>query len=182
MVGRRLAACYPIVYLDAMVFTVRTDGTYASRASYTCYGIDVDGRRDILGFYFSEAEGARAWGRILQDLRERGVEDILVCCVDGLAGFADAIHAVVPEATVQRCVVHAVRNATQFVDDKDRRALHAQLRRVYQADTVARAEAEWHEFASAWGKKYPGVVRKWKPAQREFAERYGERFTKHLNR
>lgn len=172
-VGRPLASCYAIVYLDAMVFTVRTDGQYGSRASYTCYGIDAAGQRDILGFYFTEAEGASAWGRILEDVRARGVEDILICCVDGLAGFSEVIGAVFPKATVQRCVVHAVRSATQFVDDKDRKALHAQLRRVYQAPTLAQADAEWIEFAQQWGGKYPGVIKKWEQGWPELQGYFG---------
>ena len=162
--SRPLASCYAIVYLDAMVFKVRSDGRYAQSASYTCYGIDAHGQRDILGLYFTDAEGAAAWGRILEDIRSRGVEEVLVFCVDGLAGFTEVIGEVYPAALVQRCVVHAVRAATRFVDERDRKALHAALRAVYTAPTRAAAESRWEEFEAAWAGKYPGLIRSWEAA------------------
>ena len=171
--SRPLAACYPIVYLDAIFFQVRQDGRYAQRASYTCYGIDVRGQRDILGFYFEGTEGAHAWGRILQDLHDRGVEEILIVCVDGLRGFREAIEAVYPQAITQRCVVHAVRQVTRLVDDKDRRALHAGLRHVYAAATEELAEANWVEFRQTWASKYPRLIRDWEAVWPELVPYFG---------
>lgn len=159
---------------------MRTEGRYGSRASYTCYGIDCEGRRDVLGFYFTESEGATAWGRVLEDLKSRGVEDILICCVDGLKGFAEAIREVYPRAIVQRCVVHVVRRVTRFVDERDRRALHAGLRKVYKATTLAAAEAQWVEFRGAWQGKYPRLIREWEAIWPEVSTYF--EFGEHLRR
>lgn len=159
--SRQLKSAYVVVYLDAMVFNVRSEGKYSSCASYTCYGVDCHGQRDILGFYFTDNEGSTAWGRVLEDLKSRGVEDILIVCIDGLKGFTAAIKEVYPQAIVQRCMVHVVRNVTRFVDDKDRKALHAQLRKVYKAKTVGEAEMQWIEFKANWQKKYPKLIKDW---------------------
>jgi len=177
---RRLKPVYSVLYLDAMVFTVRSEGSYKSSASYTCYGVDAHGERDVLGFYFTDNEGAVSWGRVLEDLKDRGVEDILIVCVDGLTGFAAAIKEVFPLALVQRCMVHVVRSVTRFVDDKDRKRLHSDLRKVYQASTVGHADTQWLEFKATWGAKYPRLIKKWEQIWPELTTYF--EFGRHLRR
>jgi putative transposase len=137
---RSLYACYPIVYLDAIHYKVREAGHVTSKAIYTCYGINAEGERDILGLYLNEAEGARNWGLILEDLKRRGAEDIFFFCIDGLTGFTEAIEQVYPKAIVQRCIVHMVRTSTRFVSDKDIKKVCADLRKIYTAANIQQAE------------------------------------------
>lgn len=177
---RPLKSAYTVVYLDAMVFNVRSEGKYNSCASYTCYGVDCYGQRDVLGFYFTDNEGSIAWGRVLEDLKSRGVEDILIACIDGLTGFTEVIKDVYPLAIVQRCMVHVVRNVTRYVDDKDRRALHTQLRKVYHAKTVSQADAQWKEFKATWESKYPRLIEKWETLWPELTSYFN--FGEHLRR
>lgn len=140
---RRLRSLYAIVYLDAVHFKVRHEGQYASRAFYTVYGIDAEGQRDLLGLYINQSEGANRWGLVLEDIRDRGVEDVLVFCTDDLAGFSQAISEVYPLAIIQKCIVHKVRSSTRFVDDKDSKAVRKDLRTVYTASTRKRPEPLW---------------------------------------
>jgi putative transposase len=158
---RRLRSLYAIVYLDAVHFKVRHEGQYASRAFYTVYGIDAEGQRDLLGLYINESEGAYRWGLVLEDLRERGVEDVLIFCTDDLTGFSEAISEVYPLAIIQKCIVHKVRSSTRFVDDKDSKALRKDLRTVYTAPTQEAARMAMDAFTVTWGNKYGQLVESW---------------------
>jgi transposase-like protein len=158
---RPLAPCYPIVYLDAIHYHVREDGKVVSKAVYTAYGVSVDGYRDILGLYLSESEGARQWGLILEDLKRRGVQDILFCCIDGLTGLTQIIGEVFPLTIVQRCIVHMIRTSTRFVADKDIRRVCADLRKIYTAPNRQQASLALEEFSATWNKKYKEIQPKW---------------------
>lgn len=158
---RRLQAFYPVVYLDAVHFKVRHEGRYDSRAFYTVYSIDAEGQRDLLGLYVQANEGATRWGLVLEDLKRRGVEDILIACTDDLAGFSEAISDVFPATVVQKCIVHQVRNSLRFVDDKDRKKLSTALRKVYRAANRQEAQIALDTFAQVWGEKYPSIVEQW---------------------
>ena len=158
---RRLQAFYPIVYLDAIHFKVRHEGRYEQRAFYTVYAVDFEGQRDLLGMYVQGREGAHLWGLVLEDLCQRGVEDILVVCTDNLTGFSEAIAEVFPAAIVQKCIVHQVRNSLRFVDDKDRKAVVKDLKSIYRAATRQQALQARQVFAQRWGDKYAYIVRQW---------------------
>lgn len=158
---RRLRSLYAIVYLDAVHFKVRHEGQYDSRAFYTVYGIDAEGQRDLLGLYINESEGANRWGLVLEDIRERGVEDVLVFCTDDLSGFSQAISEVYPLSIIQKCIVHKVRSSTRFVDDKDTKALRKDLRTVYTAPTREAARTAMDAFRVTWGSKYGQLVESW---------------------
>jgi putative transposase len=158
---RPLAGCYPIIYLDAIHFKVRESGHVVSKAIYTCYGVNADGQRDVLGLYLGESEGARQWGLILEDLKRRGVEDVFFFCIDGLIGFKDVIEQVYPNAIIQRCIVHMIRNSTRFVRDKDLKAVCADLRKIYTATNRDQAEIALEAFGERWDKKYREIKPKW---------------------
>lgn len=158
---RRLGSLYAIVYLDAVHFKVRYEGQYSSRAFYTVYGIDAEGRRDLLGLYVNENEGARRWGLVLEDLQERGVEDVLVFCTDDLSGFSEAISEVYPLSVIQKCIVHKVRSSTRFVDDKDSKAVRKGLRTIYTANTREAARTAMAAFTVAWSSKYGRLIASW---------------------
>ncbi|MCZ2100781.1 MAG: IS256 family transposase [Chitinophagales bacterium] len=159
--NRALKSCYPIIYLDAIHFKVRESGTIISKAIYTCYGVDSDGERDILGLYVDNAEGARYWGLILEDLQRRGIEDVFIFCVDGLKGFKEVINQVYPQANVQRCIVHMIRQSTRFVAWSDARKLNSDLRAVYTASNETGARIAMNAFESKWNEKYPEVAKSW---------------------
>lgn len=158
---RRLHSLYAIVYLDAVHFKVRHEGQYSSRAFYTVYGIDAEGQRDLLGLYINESEGAYRWGLVLEDLKERGVEDVLIFCTDDLSGFSEAISEVYPLSIIQKCIVHKVRSSTRFVDDKDSKAVRKGLRSVYTAPTREAARTAMDAFTITWGGKYGQLVESW---------------------
>jgi putative transposase len=158
---RPLAGCYVIVYLDAIHYKVREDGHVISKAVYTCYGVCVDGQRDVLGLYLSESEGTRQWGLILEDLKRRGVSDILFFCVDGLSGFKDVIEQVYPNSIIQRCIVHMVRNSTRFVSDRDIKAVCTDLRKIYTSANREQAEVALEAFGDRWDNKYKEIRPKW---------------------
>ena len=159
--SRPLLALYAIVYLDAVHFKVRYEGRYTSRAFYTVYGVDAEGQRDLLGLYVNENEGASRWGLILEDLKRRGVEDILVCCTDDLTGFSEVISEVYPLSVIQKCIVHKVRSSTRFVDDKDSKAVRRDLRTVYTATSREEARTKMDTFKVTWGSKYGHLVNSW---------------------
>jgi putative transposase len=159
---RSLQPFYAVVYLDAMHFKVRHEGRYESRAFYTVYAVDWEGNRDLLGMYVQGSEGSTRWGIVLEDLRKRGVEDILVTCTDDLTGFSGVIAEVFPKAIVQKCIVHQVRNSLKFVDDKDSRKVAASLRKVYGAVTREGAQSALDLFDSEWGKKYSYIAEQWR--------------------
>lgn len=159
---RPLEAFYAIVYLDAVYFKVRYEGRYVNRAFYTVYAVTWDGQRDLLGMYVQSGEGAHRWGIVLEDLRRRGVQDILVICTDNLKGFSETIHEVFPHSIVQKCIVHQVRNSLKFVDDQDRKKLTVDLRKVYTATTREQAELALEAFAVKWDEKYEYIARNWR--------------------
>lgn len=158
---RPLSGCYPVVYLDAIVFKVREDNRVINKAIYTIYGVNAEGQRDILGLYLNETEGARQWGLILEDIKRRGVEEVFFFCVDGLKGFKEVIQTVFPRSIVQRCVVHMIRSSTRFVSDKDIKALCADLRKIYTAANREQASVALVAFGERWDGKYKEVRQKW---------------------
>lgn len=159
--NRRLQSCYPIIYLDGIYFTVKENGLFAKRVFYTVYGVDAEGRRDLLGMYMRPSESSSNWGMILEDLQNRGVEDVFFFCVDGLSGFADTIREIYPAAFVQRCIVHMIRNCVRFVSDKDIKRVCADLRLIYSATSRTDAEIALAAFKEKWDKKYPTIAKKW---------------------
>lgn len=164
---RPLNTCYPIVYLDAIHYKVRQEGQVITKAIYTCYGVDVDGNRDVLGLYLSSSEGANQWGLILEDLKKRGIEEVFFFCVDGLKGFSTAILEVFPNSIVQRCIVHMIRTSTRFVSDKDRRAVCRDLRKIYTAANRDQALLALEAFGQSWDKKYNEIRPKWESSWEE---------------
>ena len=159
---RPLQAFYAVIYCDAIHFNLRQDGSTDSAAVYTIYGIDAHGQRDILAVELSEGgEGASQWSVCLQSLKQRGVEDVLVVCAHGLAGFAEAVNHHFPQSVFQRCLVHIIRNCMRHVDYKDRRPLCADLRSVYQATSRLQGQQALEEARLRWSKKYPHVFRIW---------------------
>ena len=159
---RPLEAIYPFIYLDAIHYKVREDGRYISKAFYTVLGVNLEGRKEILGLYLNESEGAKFWLQVLTDLSNRGVKDILIASVDGLTGFPDAINAVFPDTEVQLCVVHQIRNSLKYVASKDQKQFAGELKSVYQAFTKDEAAAALDKMQEKWGKKYPIVFDSWR--------------------
>lgn len=159
---RELESFYPIVYLDAIHFKVRRDNKYESSAFYTVYSVNWQGRRDLLGLYVQGSEGASKWGLILEDLKKRGVQDILVTCTDNLKGFSEIISEVFPETIIQKCVVHQVRNSLKYVDEKDRKKVIVDLRKIYTSTTREQAENSLIAFEVSWADKYQYIVKQWK--------------------
>jgi putative transposase len=158
---RQLEAFYGVIYMDAIHFKVRHEGKYSLRAFYTVYSINIEGSRDLLGMYIAESEGANRWGMVLQDLRRRGVEDVLVFCTDNLAGFSEAMGDVFPGTVVQKCLVHKIRNSTRFVNDSDLKKVNSALRTVYTSENIAAALTAFAAFKVSWEKKYPALVESW---------------------
>ena len=159
--SRALQSLYIVIFLDAIHFKVREDGVVKSKAVYTVYGVDSEGNRDVLALKIGQAESAKEWGRILDSIKDRGVDDVLFFAVDGLSGFKEAILAVFPEAIVQRCVVHMVRSSLRFVDDMDFKQIAKGLKAIYTADNEAEGQACLDAFAQEWGAKYPEIVKAW---------------------
>lgn len=159
---RPLEEIYAVVYLDAIHFHVRCDGRIVKKAVYIALGIDLDGKRDVLGMYVGENESAKFWLSILNGLKNRGVKDILITCVDGLTGFPQAISAVFPKTEIQHCIIHQIRNTTRFVSYKDIKALMADLKRVYTAVSEDIALMELDTFSENWDGKYPTTSKSWR--------------------
>jgi putative transposase len=159
---RPLAAVWPIVYLDALFLKVREEGKVVTKALYVAVGVNLQGRKELLGLWLGQQEGAKFWLQILTEMKGRGVTDILILCVDGLKGLPEAIASVFPEATIQTCVVHLVRHSLRFVNDKDRKAVAADLKPIYQAVTEAEALQALEHFQSQWDKKYPVIAKSWR--------------------
>lgn len=160
--NRPLDSLYPILYLDCIVVKVRQDKRVLNKAIYIALGINLEGEKEVLGLWLSENEGAKFWLSVLTELKNRGIQDAFIACVDGLTGFPDAINAVFPQTKVQLCIVHMVRNALRFVAWKDRKAVAADLRRIYQSVTVEEAERELDIFAEKWDGKYPSISIMWR--------------------
>ncbi|MBE0647337.1 MAG: IS256 family transposase [Bacteroidales bacterium] len=158
---RDLAPCYPIVYLDAIHYKVREDGSVKSKAVYSVYGVNIDGERDVLGLYLSESEGARHWGLILEDLKRRGVEDVFFFCVDGLRGFKQVIQEIYPLSIIQRCIVHMVRTSTRFVSYKDIKEVCADLKKIYTSANRDQAAIALEAFGAKWDSRYKEIRPKW---------------------
>ncbi|MEJ1242557.1 IS256 family transposase [Chryseolinea sp. T2] len=160
--ARPLESLYCIVWLDAMHYKVKDQGKMVSRAVYHILGIDTEGRKELLGMYVSESEGANFWLGVLSDLRNRGLEDILIACIDNLKGFAEAIQTTFPKTEVQSCIVHQIRNSLKYVATKDQRPFLADLKEVYQATTKEFAEQQLNTLEEKWGKKYAIVINSWR--------------------
>lgn len=159
--ARPLESLYPFVWLDAIHYKVKDGGKYVSKAVYTILGVRLDGKKEILGLYLSESEGANFWLSVLTDLQARGVEDILIASVDGLKGFPEAINAIFPKTEVQLCIVHQIRNSIRYVVSKEQKEFAKDLRLIYQAPTKEVAEEELLKLEEKWGKKYPLVINSW---------------------
>jgi putative transposase len=160
--SRPLDPIYGIVYLDALYVKMRHEGRVENRAVYVAIGVDLDGRKDVLGLWTSNNEGAKFWLGVLTELRNRGVKDILIVCIDGLKGFPQAIESVFPEARVQLCIVHMVRASLNYVNWKERKQVAADLKAIYRASTERQAEQELNEFITKWGHKYQAIGKLWK--------------------
>lgn len=161
--SRRLEPTWPIVYLDALVVKVRDDGVVGNKSAYLALGVNMEGRKEVLGLWIAQTEGAKFWLHVLTELKNRGVEDILVAVCDGLTGFPDAIAAAFPQTTVQTCIVHMVRNSLRYVSWGNRKAIAAELRKIYRSATVDEAEAALTAFEeSDWGTAYPSISRSWR--------------------
>jgi putative transposase len=158
---RPLEPLYPILFLDALMVKIRHEGRVENRAVYVAIGIDLDGRKDVLGLWTSANEGAKFWLQVLTELRNRGVKDIFIACVDGLKGFPQAIETVFPQAQVQLCIVHLVRASLNYVSWKERKQVAQELKTVYRAATEEEARREMAAFAERWNQKYPTIAAMW---------------------
>jgi len=159
--NRPLDAVYPIVYLDALVTKVHGDGGVSNRAVYVALGVSLEGKKEVLGLWLGENEGAKFWLRVLTEMKNRGLEDILIACVDGLSGFVEAIGTAYPQTQVQSCIVHAVRNSLKFVSWKERKEVAADLRCIYKSATRELAEKERANFRTKWDPKHPIIGDQW---------------------
>jgi putative transposase len=160
--SRTLESVYPIVFLDCLVVKCRQDGKISNMSVYLALGINMEGRKELLGIWIAKTEGAKFWLSVLTELQNRGVKDIFIACVDGLKGFPEAIEAIFPKTQVQLCIVHMVRNSVRYVNWKDRKELCADLKMIYTATTVGKAEMALDEFAGKWDKTYPTISKSWR--------------------
>ena len=158
---RPLEQIYPILYLDALVIKIRDGQAVRNFACYLAIGVNLEGERDVLGIWFQKTEGAKFWLQVLTDLKQRGVQDVLICCVDGLTGFPEAIEAVYPKTWVQTCIVHLIRSSLKFVPYKDMRAVAHDLKPIYTAVDRDHAWEELERFAETWDGKYPMISQSW---------------------
>ena len=159
--SRPLESIYPIVYLDCIMVKIRKDGGVINQAIYLALGINLEGHKELLGFWISENEGAKFWLKVLTELQARGVKDILIACVDGLKGFPDAIQTVYPQTQIQLCIVHMVRNSVKYVPWKDYKAVTADLKTIYQAATEEQALQALTHFSERWDAQYPQISKSW---------------------
>ena len=162
MQQRPLERVYPIVYLDALVVKVRDEGVVRNKSVYLVLGINCHGIKEVLGLWIDRGEGAKFWPKILNELKTRGVDDILIACCDGLKGFPEAIEAAFPEATVQTCIVHMIRNSLRYVSYKDRKSVAKALKPVYAAASREEAASALEAFDEAWGVRYPMISESWR--------------------
>lgn len=160
--NRPLDAVYPIVYLDCIVLKIRHNKRVINKSMYLALGINLEGHKELLGLWLAETEGATFWLSVLTELKARGLQDILIACVDGLKGFPDAIAAEYPHTKVQLCIVHMVRNSLKYVSWKDYKAVTADLKRIYQSATEAEASQELERFAATWDAQYPKIAQSWR--------------------
>lgn len=171
--NRPLDPLYPVLYLDALFVKARHEGRVQSKAVYLAVGITLDGEKDLLGLWIAESEGSKFWLGVLTELQNRGVEDVLICCVDGLTGFSEAVQAVFPLTLVQLCIVHMVRGSLRFVNWKDRKAVARDLRAVYRAPTEAAGRAALIAFGERWDAAYPTIRPAWERHWDELSVFYG---------
>ena len=159
--NRPLEEIYPIIFLDAMHFKCSEGNTVISKAFYTVLGINQEGKKDVLGLYLSESEGANFWLGVLTDLQNRGIKDILIACIDGLKGFPEAINSIFPKTEIQLCIIHQIRNSLKYIASKNQKEFMVDLKEVYQANSKDLAESKLLELEEKWGKKYPLVLKSW---------------------
>jgi putative transposase len=171
--SRPLADVYALLFLDAIHYKVRHEGRIVSKAAYVVIGINLEGMKDVLGIWVGESESAKFWLSVLSEIKSRGTRDVLLCCVDNLTGFSEAITAAFPQTQIQKCLVHQVRNSLRFVSYKDVKKLVADLKRIYTAPTESAAAAELDRFEEEWGQRYPLVVASWRSNWPELATFFG---------
>ena len=159
---RPLESVYAVMFMDAIHYHVRSEGQIVKKAVYIAIGIDLSGRKDVLGMWVGENESAKYWATVLNSLRNRGVEDVFIACTDNLTGFANAIEAVFPKADIQNCIIHQLRNSSKYVSYKDLKALMADLKKVYAAVDEPSAEEALEAFSARWDKKYPKISASWR--------------------
>ena len=159
--NRPLDKSYPVIYLDALRVKGKSEGKSSIKSVYLALGLNFEGKKEVLGLWIAENEGAKFWMGILSELKNRGVEDILIACMDGLTGFPDALRAIYPKTRVQLCIVHMVRNSTKFVSYKDLRKVCADLKKIYTAPTEEGGRAALEEFGETWNSKYPMIYQSW---------------------
>jgi putative transposase len=160
--NRPLDAVYPIVYLDAIHLKLRTEGRVQNQAVYLALGVNMDGYKELMGLWVGESEGSKFWLNVLTELKNRGVQDILIACVDGLKGFPDAIESVYPKTEIQLCIIHMVRNSLRYVSWKERKAVANDLRNVYSAATAEAAEQALDAFEKKWQSRFPSIAKSWR--------------------
>jgi putative transposase len=160
--SRPLDTVYPFVFLDAIHYKVREDGRIVSKAVYIVLGIDCNGKKDILGIWIGESESSKFWLKVLIDLKNRGVEDILIACTDGLTGFEEALKSVFPKTLNQLCVIHQIRNSLKYIAHKDTKEFLIDLKKIYRANTREEAEKKLDDLDNKWAKKYPLVIKSWR--------------------
>ena len=160
--SRQLEDVYPIVFMDAIHYSVRKDGVVVKKAVYLAIGIDKRGRKEVLGFWIGENESSKYWLNVLNELKNRGVQDILIMSVDNLKGFSEAISSVFPKTEIQKCVVHQIRNSIRYISYKDTREFTSDLKEMYNAPTLEQAEFKLDELEEKWGKKYMAVINSWR--------------------
>jgi putative transposase len=159
--NRPLDDVYPIIYLDCIVVKIRQDNQVINKSVYLALGINSEGHKELMGIWFAETEGAKFWLSVLTELQNRGLKDIFIACVDGLKGFPDAIKTVYPEAKVQLCIVHMVRNSLRYVVHKDMKQVAIGLKSIYNSPTLAEAEKALNDFSERWDEKYPAISKSW---------------------
>lgn len=160
--NRPLSAMYPILYLDGIVYDVRENGIVVKKTVYVVFGINIEGKKEILGLWIGDAESSKFWMNVLSDLKNRGVKDILIASVDGLNGFEEAIKAVYPNTEIQKCIVHQIRNSTKFVNYKDRKQFCADMKPIYTAPNEEMGLKALDRFEEIWGKKYTYAIKSWR--------------------
>jgi putative transposase len=166
--SRPLDEVYPILYVDGIRVRIKDNGVVTTKVAYLAIGVDLDGRKHALGCWIQDTEGAKFWQKVVTELRNRGVKDILIACCDGLTGLPDAIRSVFEDTVVQTCVVHVIRNAMRFVSHKDRKKMAAGMRAIYTAPTLEAAEIAFSDFDKQFGAQYPGAVDVWRHAWDDF--------------
>ena len=171
--NRPLDAVYPILYLDALHVKVKSNGRVVNKAIYLAFGVNLFGRKEVLGLWAAETEGAKFWLQVITEMKNRGVQDIFIACVDGLRGFAEAIEAVYPKTQVQVCLVHLVRHSLNYVSYKDRKQGATDLKAIYQATTLQEAERELADFEEKWRSLYPLIARSWRANWAKVAPMFG---------